>query len=125
MASRRTKQQEEVRLKVMRMISSDSEVSTRRIARAVNISNGSAYYVISELVKKGFVKFERFRKNPKKSQYSYLLTPTGIREKSLLTHRFIKQKREEFKNLQAEIETLEVEARSIEIGEFFKENSQT
>lgn len=38
-----------------------------------------------------------------------LITPKGIREKSLLTHSFIKRKREEFKVLKAEIKNLEEE----------------
>ena len=39
-----------------------------------------------------------------------LLTPKGIREKSLLTHSFIERKREEFEILQREIRALEEEA---------------
>lgn len=109
MASRRDEQQEDVRLRVMRLISDDPELSTRQIADAVGISNGSAYYVLTALVKKGFVKLENFRKNPRKGQYAYLLTPRGIREKSLLTHRFIDRKRQEYESLRAEIETLERE----------------
>ena len=51
-----------------------------------------------------------FKKNPRKGQYAYLLTPKGIREKSLLTHSFIERKREEFEALKAEIKALEAEA---------------
>jgi hypothetical protein len=39
-----------------------------------------------------------------------LLTPKGIREKSLLTHSFIERKREEFEVIKAEIRALEEEA---------------
>jgi hypothetical protein len=38
------------------------------------------------------------------------LTPKGIREKSVLTHRFIERKREEFEALKEEIRALEKEA---------------
>ena len=76
----------------------------------MGISNGSAYYVLTALVEKGFVKLGNFKKNPRKGQYAYLLTPKGIREKSLLTHSFIKNKREEFELLKAEIKALEKEA---------------
>ena len=62
------------------------------------------------LVEKGFVKLGNFRNNPRKGQYAYLLTPKGIREKSLLTHSFIERKREEFEVLKAEIKALEEEA---------------
>ena len=99
-----------MRLKVMRLIAQNPEVSTRQVAEVAGISNGSAYYVLTALVEKGLVKLGNFKKNPRKGQYAYLLTPKGIREKSLLTHSFIERKREEFKVLQAEIKTLEEEA---------------
>ena len=110
MASRREEQQAEIRLKVMRLISQNPEMSTRQVADEVGISNGSAYYVLTALVEKGFVKLGNFKKNPRKGQYAYLLTPKGIREKSLLTHSFIGRKREEFEVLKAEIKALEEEA---------------
>ena len=110
MASRREEHQEDVRLRVMRLLKQDPEMSTRQVAEAVGISNGSAYYVLTEFVEKGFVKLECFRKNPRKGQYAYLLTPKGIREKLLLTHRFIARKRQEFEGLKAEIKALEKEA---------------
>ena len=85
-------------------------MSTRQVAEAVGISNGSAYYVLTALVDKGLVKLGNFRKNPRKGQYAYILTPKGIREKSLLTHNFIERKREEFEELRSEIKALEEEA---------------
>ena len=110
MASRREEYQAEIRLKVMRLISQNPERSTRQVADEVRISNGSAYYVLTALVEKGFVKLGNFKKSQRKSQYAYLLTPKGIREKSLLTHSFIMRKHEEFELLKAEIKALEEEA---------------
>ena len=110
MASRREQQQAEIRLRVMRLISQNAKMSTRQVADKVGISNGSAYYVITALIEKGFVKLENFKNNPRKGQYAYLLTPKGIREKSLLTHSFIGRKREEFEVLRSEIKALEEEA---------------
>lgn len=100
----------------MRLISFDSEVSSRQVADAVGVSHGSAYYILAALVDKGFVKLSNFKKNPRKGSYAHLLTPKGIREKSLLTQHFIKRKRQEFEELRAEIKTLEDEA-SISVGE--------
>ena len=97
-------------MKVMRLISQNPEMSTRRVADEVGISNGSAYYVLTALVEKGFVKLGNFKKSPRKGQYAYLLTPKGVREKSLLTHSFIERKRQEFAVLKAEIKVLEEEA---------------
>ena len=110
MASRRDEQQAAIRLKVMRLISQNPEMSTRQVADEVGISNGSAYYVLTALVGKGFVKLGNFQNNSRKGQYAYLLTPKGIKEKSLLTHSFIERKRQEFKDLRAEIQALEHEA---------------
>ena len=109
MASRREVQQAEIRLKIMRLVSQNPDISTRQVADEVGISNGSAYYVLTALVEMGFVKLENFKKNLRKGQYAYLLTPKGIREKSLLTHSFIGRKREEFEVLKSEIEALEEE----------------
>ena len=114
MASRRSEQQSEIRLRVMRLISERPEMSSRQLADAVGISNGSAYYVLTALVEKGLVKLENFKKSPHKGRYAYLLTPKGIREKSILTHNFIARKRLEHENLKKEIEALEQEAGLIE-----------
>jgi EPS-associated MarR family transcriptional regulator len=110
LASRREQHQEDVRLRVMRLIDENSKMSSRQIADKVGIANGSAYYVLTALVEKGFVKLENFKNSQRKGRYAYLLTPRGIREKSLLTHRFIGRKRQEFDALRAEIESLEEEA---------------
>ena len=109
MASRREKQQESARLGVMRLLSDNPEISTRALADAVGISNGSAYYVLKALVDKGFVKLESFRNSSRKRNYSYLLTPKGMSEKSLLTHDFITRKRLEYDALSIEIKILEEE----------------
>lgn len=101
-------------MRVMRLIAVNPELSTRQVADEVGISNGSAYYVLTALVEKGFVKLGNFKNNPRKGQYAYLLTPKGLREKSLLTHRFIKRKRQEYVDLRAEIELLEREAGMID-----------
>ena len=110
MASQREERQLDVRLRAMRLICEDAEMSTRQIADALGISNGSAYYVLTALVEKGFMKLGNFSSNPRKGQYAYLLTPKGIREKSLLTHSFIARKRLEFEALKVEIAALEAEA---------------
>ena len=109
MASRRDEQREDTRLRVMRLLAEDPELSTRQIAEAVGISNGAAYYVVSALIEKGFVKLGNFSRNPKKGQYAYLLTPRGLREKTTLTQGFITRKRAEYEDLRAEIEALERE----------------
>ena len=112
--SRREEHQEDVRLRVMRLINKNPEMSLRQITDRVGITNGSAYYIMIALVDKGLVKLENFKYNSCKGQYAYLMTPKGIQEKSLLAHRFIKRKRQEFGALKAEIVALEEETGLVE-----------
>ena len=109
MASQREQQQEDTRLKVMRLLDEDPSISTREIARKVGISNGAAYYCVTALVDKGFVKLKNFAQSQTKSNYIYELTPRGIRAKAALTVSFLERKRHEYEDLKLEIERLESE----------------
>ena len=109
MASQREQQQEDTRLKVMRLLDEDPSISTREIARKVGISNGAAYYCVTALVDKGFVKLKNFARSQTKSNYIYELTPRGIRAKAALTVSFLERKRHEYEDLKVEIERLEDE----------------
>ena len=91
----------------MQIINQNSELTTREIAQKVGISNGSAYYMLTSLIDMGFVKLSNFKKNSKKIKYSYLLTPKGIREKSLITSKFLERKKQEYELLKKEITELE------------------
>ena len=93
----------------LRLIHKHGDISTRELARHMQISNGAAYYVLNALIEKGYVKAENFKNNSNKSGYLYLLTPDGLREKSRLTGKFILRKRGEYHALKAEIEALERE----------------
>lgn len=97
MASRRKDFQEDTKLRVMYLIKQNSKITTRELAQKVGISNGTAYYLLTSLVDKGFVKLSRFKENSQKANYFYLLTPRGIREKSLLTQEFLIRKKRNIK----------------------------
>jgi EPS-associated MarR family transcriptional regulator len=107
MASRRNEHQEDAKLRVLQIISNNPQMTSRELAQKVGISNGSAYYLLTSLIDKGFIKLENFKKDSQKIKYSYLLTPKGIREKSFITGKFIKRKKQEFKLLKEEIDNLE------------------
>jgi EPS-associated MarR family transcriptional regulator len=107
MASRRKEFQEDAKMRVLRIISSNPQMTSRELAEKVGISNGSAYYLLTSLIDKGFVKFTNFNENPKKTKYIYLLTPKGIREKSLITSKFLMRKKQEYELLRKEISELE------------------
>jgi len=107
MASRRKEQQEDAKLRVLQIISRNSQMTSRELAQKVGISNGSAFYLLTSLIDKGFVKFANFKKSTQKTKYSYLLTPKGVREKSLITSKFLVRKKQEYELLKKEITELE------------------
>ena len=92
----------------MQVITKNPKITTRAIAQEVGISNGSAYYLLTALIDKGFLKLSNFRDSSNKKKYSYLLTPKGIREKSNITHEYLIRKKQEFEALREEINLLEV-----------------
>ncbi len=109
MASQREWQQQETRFKVMRLLNENPSISTREIARRIGISNGAAYYCVTALIEKGFVKLKNFTQSKTKANYIYELTPRGIRAKAALTVSFLERKKHEYNDLKLEIERLESE----------------
>ena len=88
--------------------------SQREIAGKLGVSLGSVNYCIKELIKKGFIKVENFRKNSNKLGYAYLLTPSGVHEKASLTVSFLKRKQREYAELEVEIAALREEVAKLE-----------
>lgn len=113
MASNRKQLQEETRFRVLRLLHDNPELSTREIADAVGISNGSAYYCINALVEKGLLKLGNFAASSQKGRYAYILTPKGVSLKISLTAQFLKRKMEEYEALKQEISELSDEVQSV------------
>jgi EPS-associated MarR family transcriptional regulator len=107
LASRRKEHQEDAKFRVFQLISENPQITTREISQKVGISNGSAYYLLTSLIEMGFIKLSNFKQNSQKIKYSYLLTPKGIREKSLVTSKFLVRKKKEYELLKNEITKLE------------------
>lgn len=73
------------------------------------MSLGRINYVLRALINIGFVKVNNFKQSQSKLGYVYLLTPSGIKEKSALTKLFLVRKMKEFDTLKREIEALQQE----------------
>jgi len=116
LASRRKEHQEDAKLRVFHIINENPHMTTRQIAQKVGISNGSAYYLLTSLIDMGYIKLSNFKDSTQKIKYSYLLTPKGIREKSLITSKFLVRKKQEFEALREEINSLEES-----VGDIFNE----
>jgi len=98
------KQDNSDHFELLRKIQKNPESSQRQLAEDLGFSLGKLNYCLKALQEKGLVKLENFKKNPKKLNYFYVLTPEGIAEKSKLTINFMKRKMREYDELKKELE---------------------
>lgn len=98
------KQDNSDHFELLRKIQKNPESSQRQLAEDLGFSLGKLNYCLKALQEKGLVKLENFKKNPKKINYFYVLTPEGIAEKSKLTINFMKRKMREYDELKKELE---------------------
>ena len=89
--------------KVLRSIQKNPNGSQREMAKSLGFSLGKLNYCIQALKKKGLVKINNFKKNPKKMSYAYILTPKGINQKAKLTMNFMIRKMKEYDELKKEV----------------------
>ena len=116
---------DEYRYKILKILETNPEISQRDLAHELGISLGRANFCLKALIEKGLLKATNFRNSRNKLAYMYLLTPSGIEEKSVITARFLKLKLQEHTDLQAEIEelrkdsnqTLSIKFRQLEINQ--------
>jgi EPS-associated MarR family transcriptional regulator len=101
---------DEIAYKLLKLIEAEPHLSQRDIAQKMGISLGKTNYCLKALINKGFIKFQNFYNNKKKTAYIYLLTPQGIEEKAQVTYRFLQRKIKEFEDIKVEIESLKNEA---------------
>ena len=90
-------------LNVLRKIKKKSYSSQRKLAEDLGFSLGKLNYCLKALQEKGLIKIKNFKKNPKKINYIYVLTPKGITEKTKLTVNFMKRKMKEYDELKFEL----------------------
>ena len=102
------------KFQILKSLERDSRPTQRQLSNDLGFSLGKINYCWKNLIEKGFIKVDNFRNSKNKIQYSYLLTPKGIEEKSKLTLDFIRIKTQEYDALKQEIESLKQEAKSIE-----------
>ena len=111
-SSLNTGARDELRLRVLRALEANPELSQRQLAAELGVSLGGVNYALKALVERGFVKADNFRQSGKKVAYMYVLTPLGIAEKASLAAAFLGRKLEEYEVLRQEIEALKGEVGS-------------
>ena len=91
---------------LLKSLEQDANLTQRQLSEELGISLGKVNYCLKSLIQRGFVKINNFKNSNHKLQYSYLLTPKGIEEKTKLTIEFLKVKTEEYEALKEEVEKI-------------------
>ena len=110
MTTRRQTANDDTLFWTLKVLQENPGVSQRTLAKEVGINVSTINFCLKALVEKGWIKMGNFSKNPDKLSYAYLLTPTGVAEKAVLTRRFLQRKMTEYEKLRGEIEALQREA---------------
>lgn len=99
----------EAQFKTLRELSVEGTVSQRDLSKKIGLSLGSVNYIMKELIKKGYVKTQRFKNSNHKAAYIYVLTLKGINARVKQTQYFLQAKMEEYERLKTEIDELQKE----------------
>ena len=97
---------DELKLRVLRALESNPELSQRQLAAELGVSLGGVNYAVKALVERGLVKMKNFSRSDHKASYLYVLTPSGIAEKASLASALLSRKLEEYELLMTEISDL-------------------
>ena len=102
---------QELEYRVLKILERQPDLTQRQLAAELGVSLGKTHYLVNSLIDVGWVKLDNFQRSDNKWGYAYLLTPKGIVEKAAITARFLVRKKQEFNNLQLEIQQLQEEVR--------------
>ncbi len=87
---------------ILRRIAKNPNSSQRELSKELGYSLGKLNYCLKALQKKGLIKIKNFKKNKKKINYIYILTPQGISVKAKLAINFMKRMMKEYDSLSIE-----------------------
>ncbi|MBD3213038.1 MAG: MarR family EPS-associated transcriptional regulator [Candidatus Lokiarchaeota archaeon] len=99
--------------KILDHFHKNPQITQRDLVEDLDLSLGKVNFLISSLVNKGLIKLERFKNSRNKRGYLYLLTPKGLKEKTIITKKFLQYQLEEYERLKERIDYLK---KSIETG---------
>ncbi len=108
---------DEISYKLLKILENNPAINQRELSRQMDMSLGKVNYCLKALIGRGMVKARNFYNNDNKRVYKYLLTPAGIRQKTLITARFLKKKLLEYEELKVQIDELSAEVKNNETVE--------
>ena len=94
----------EDQLDLMHIIEKDGKASQRLLSQNSGFSIGKVNYCLKALADIGFIKIHNFNNSNNKLNYAYILTPKGIKEKTVITKQFIIKKKQEYDKLNSYID---------------------
>jgi EPS-associated MarR family transcriptional regulator len=100
---------DEINYRILKLLEAKPDISQRDMAKDLGVSLGKTNYCLKAMLEKGWIKAKNFKNSHNKIAYCYLLTPTGIENKTKITIRFLKRKMQEYDALKHEIERLQWE----------------
>jgi MarR family transcriptional regulator, temperature-dependent positive regulator of motility len=100
---------EDIELATLRAVDEKQASSQRELAAALGVSLGKSNFLIRAVLSRGWVKVKKFKSSDNKSRYLYLLTPSGVVEKTRRTKAFLQLKQVEYDALKHQIEALKHE----------------
>jgi EPS-associated MarR family transcriptional regulator len=98
-----------IEYKLLKEIEQNPDSTQRTLAEKLDVSLGKINYVLSGLMKKGIVKAQKLKNDPRNIRWNYLLTPKGIHEKIQITRDYLDARLKEFDEIQMEILELKKE----------------
>lgn len=105
----------EIDFKTLQVLGSSPQINQRELAVVLGVSLGKANYCVRALLAKGQIKIQNFKNSKNKLAYAYTLTPTGMAALAALTTEFLQVKTVEYERLKAEIETLQLAERRLNV----------
>ena len=96
----------DIHFMALHTLEENPHTTQRELAKKLDISLGGVNFCLKALVEIGHIKINNFQKNTDKSAYLYLLTPSGISQKTMLSKGFLKRKMDEYKALKIEIDLI-------------------
>jgi DNA-binding PadR family transcriptional regulator len=89
--------------RIMCMIEDDKLITYRKIAKLISVSTGSAFNLMTDLIKNGYVNVEVLDPEKNRQKYSYNLSSIGVRQKAILAKIFLDLKQAELDKIQKEL----------------------
>jgi EPS-associated MarR family transcriptional regulator len=117
MITRRQTANDDTLFWTLKLLQENPGITQRSLAKEVGINVSSINFCLKALAESGWIKMGNFSRNPDKLSYAYLLTPTGVAEKAVLTRRFLQRKMAEYEKLREEIEALQRDEVAAPVGQ--------